>query len=99
MAGHESAELELAGRFEQDAAACARWPTGCCGLLGEADDAVQEAWLRLADTADDEIENLDGSLTTVTSRILRLAPVRAARYAGTPSAGVLLFRHDMVHAR
>jgi RNA polymerase sigma-70 factor (ECF subfamily) len=39
------------------------------GSTGEADDAVQEAWLRFAraDTAD--VENLRGWLTTVVSRI------------------------------
>ena len=39
------------------------------GSLSEADDAVQEAWLRLnrADTA--SVDNLDGWLTTVVSRV------------------------------
>jgi RNA polymerase sigma factor (sigma-70 family) len=39
------------------------------GSLGEADDAVQEAWLRLnrADTSD--VENLGGWLTTVVGRV------------------------------
>ena len=34
---------------------CARWPTGCSARPSEADDAVQEAWLRLsrADADDD----------------------------------------------
>ena len=39
------------------------------GSLSEADDAVQEAWLRLSRSDADEIENLDGWLTTVVSRI------------------------------
>jgi RNA polymerase sigma factor (sigma-70 family) len=39
------------------------------GSVGEADDAVQEAWLRLhrADTSD--VENIGGWLTTVVSRV------------------------------
>ena len=39
------------------------------GSLSEADDAVQEAWLRLSRTDSDEIENLGGWLTTVVSRV------------------------------
>ena len=29
---------------------CGRWPTGCSARVSEADDAVQEAWLRLSRT-------------------------------------------------
>src|SRR3954452_9852424 len=39
------------------------------GSLSEADDAVQESWLRLNRTDADEIENLEGWLTTVVARI------------------------------
>jgi len=39
------------------------------GSLAEADDAVQEAWLRLQRSASDEIENLAAWLTTVVTRI------------------------------
>jgi RNA polymerase sigma-70 factor (ECF subfamily) len=39
------------------------------GSTGEADDAVQEAWLRLSRSDRDEIENLGGWLTTVVARI------------------------------
>jgi RNA polymerase sigma-70 factor (ECF subfamily) len=35
------------------------------GSLNEADDAVQEAWLRLSRSNADAIENLGGWLTTV----------------------------------
>src|SRR3954453_7040078 len=38
------------------------------GSLREADDAVQEAWLRLS-RADEEIENMRGWLTTVVARV------------------------------
>ena len=50
------------------------------GSLGEAEDAVQEAWLRLhrADTAD--VTNLGGWLTTVVARVsLNMLRARAAR--------------------
>jgi RNA polymerase sigma factor (sigma-70 family) len=48
------------------------------GSLGEADDAVQEAWIRLSRTDAAAIENLAGWLTTVVSRIC-LNVLRARR--------------------
>jgi RNA polymerase sigma-70 factor (ECF subfamily) len=39
------------------------------GSLSEADDAVQEAWLRLDRTGDDGIDNLAAWLTTVVARV------------------------------
>src|SRR4029079_17601022 len=39
------------------------------GSPNEADDAVQEAWLRLSASAASQIENLGGWLTTVVARI------------------------------
>src|SRR5215471_12821581 len=39
------------------------------GSLSEAEDAVQEAWLRLSRSDADEIQNLGGWLTTVVARI------------------------------
>jgi RNA polymerase sigma-70 factor (ECF subfamily) len=50
------------------------------GSTGEADDAVQEAWLRLSRSDADEIENLGGWLTTVVARIcLNMLRSRNAR--------------------
>src|SRR5262245_29111677 len=39
------------------------------GSLSEADDAVQEAWLRLSRSTSGAIENLGGWLTTVVARV------------------------------
>jgi RNA polymerase sigma-70 factor (ECF subfamily) len=39
------------------------------GSLSEAEDAVQEAWLRLGGTAHDDVDNLGAWLTTVVARI------------------------------
>ena len=39
------------------------------GSLSEADDAVQEAWLRLSRADADSVENLAGWLTTVVARV------------------------------
>lgn len=55
-----------------------------CHLLGsswDADDALQETWLRLRRSNFGAIENLDGWLTTVTSRVcLDLVRRRQARH-------------------
>ena len=55
----------LADRFEEHRPICGRWPTGCWARWAEADDAVQEAWLRLSRADASEVENLGGWLTTV----------------------------------
>ncbi|GAB2665459.1 sigma-70 family RNA polymerase sigma factor [Prescottella soli] len=56
------------------------------GSVSDAEDAVQEAWLRLADTDADAIRDLRAWLTTVVGRIcldrLRSATVRRERYIG-----------------
>src|ERR671936_72708 len=39
------------------------------GSLSEADDAVQDAWLRLSRADTSDVENLRGWLTTVTARV------------------------------
>jgi RNA polymerase sigma factor (sigma-70 family) len=50
------------------------------GSLSEADDAVQETWLRLARAGTDDVQNLGGWLTTVVSRVcLDMLRSRAAR--------------------
>jgi RNA polymerase sigma-70 factor (ECF subfamily) len=60
------------------------------GSQGEADDAVQEAWVRLsrADTA--EVKNLRGWLTTVTARVcLDFLRARATRQRAIPATAAL----------
>ena len=50
------------------------------GSLTEADDAVQETWLRLTRTEADDVRNMRGWLTTVVSRIcLDMLRARATR--------------------
>jgi len=39
------------------------------GSLSEADDVVQEAWLRLSRSDVESVENLSGWLTTVVARV------------------------------
>jgi RNA polymerase sigma factor (sigma-70 family) len=50
------------------------------GTTGEADDAVQEAWLRLSRSDSDQVENLRAWLTTVVGRVsLDMLRARKAR--------------------
>ncbi|QBS38780.1 sigma-70 family RNA polymerase sigma factor [Nocardia sp. CS682] len=70
----------LAQRFETHRGHLRAVAYRMLGSLSEADDAVQEAWLRLARQDSDEVANLAGWLTTVVSRIcLDMLRSRAAR--------------------
>jgi RNA polymerase sigma-70 factor (ECF subfamily) len=60
---------ELTARFEQQRPHLRAVAYRMLGSVGEADDAVQEAWLRLQRTDVSGVENLDGWLTTVVARI------------------------------
>ena len=59
----------LAGRFEGHRARLRLVAYRMLGSTGEADDAVQEAWLRLSRSGAGGIENLGGWLTTVVARV------------------------------
>jgi RNA polymerase sigma-70 factor (ECF subfamily) len=59
----------LAETFEADRTHLRRVAYRMLGSLSEADDAVQEAWLRLARTDASDIGNLGGWLTTVVARV------------------------------
>ena len=59
----------LAERFEERRRRLRAVAYRMLGSLSEADDAVQESWLRLNRTDADEIENLDAWLTTVVARV------------------------------
>ncbi|MCW2912566.1 MAG: subfamily polymerase sigma-24 factor [Actinomycetia bacterium] len=62
-------EEELAAEFETQRSYLHAIAFRMLGSHADADDAVQEAWLRLARTGGGGIEELRGWLTTVTSRI------------------------------
>jgi RNA polymerase sigma factor (sigma-70 family) len=59
----------LAGQFEQHRVHLRAVSYRMLGSASEADDAVQEAWVRLSRSDAKEIENLGGWLTTVVARI------------------------------
>jgi RNA polymerase sigma-70 factor, ECF subfamily len=59
----------LAERFEANRTRLRAVAYRMLGSLGEADDAVQEAWLRLSRSDITGVENLGGWLTTVVARV------------------------------
>jgi RNA polymerase sigma-70 factor (ECF subfamily) len=59
----------LAQRFEEQRPRLTAVAYRMLGSTAEADDAVQETWLRLSRSDADSIDNLAGWLTTVTSRV------------------------------
>jgi RNA polymerase sigma-70 factor (ECF subfamily) len=73
-------ELALANRFDRERPRLRAVAYRILGSLSEADDAVQETWLRLQRTGTGEIENLAGWLTTVVARIcLNMVRARSTR--------------------
>jgi RNA polymerase sigma factor (sigma-70 family) len=70
----------LAVRFEEHRSHLRAVAYRMLGSLSEADDAVQESWLRLSRADADGIENLGGWLTTVVARVcLDVLRARTAR--------------------
>src|SRR5213594_4291834 len=59
----------LAERFEENRGHLRAVAYRMLGSLSEAEDAVQEAWLRLSRSDTSEVENLRGWLTTVVARV------------------------------
>jgi RNA polymerase sigma factor (sigma-70 family) len=70
----------LAQRFEEHRTRLTAVAHRMLGSASEADDAVQEAWLRLSRSDADSIENLGSWLTTVLSRVcLNILQARRSR--------------------
>ncbi|MCV2489985.1 RNA polymerase sigma factor SigJ [Geodermatophilus sp. YIM 151500] len=70
----------LADRFEEHRPRLRAVAYRMLGSLPEADDAVQETWLRLSRAGGDEVDNLGGWLTTVVARVcLNVLRSRRAR--------------------
>src|SRR5579872_1139865 len=73
----------LARRFEAHRARLRAVAYQTLGSASEADDAVQEAWLRLSRTDPASIDNLGGWLTTVVARVcLNMLASRREQPAG-----------------
>jgi RNA polymerase sigma factor (sigma-70 family) len=70
----------LAERFEEHRARLRAVAYRMLGSVSEADDAVQEAWLRLSRSDASRVENLGGWLTTVVARVsLNMLRSRSSR--------------------
>jgi RNA polymerase sigma factor (sigma-70 family) len=70
----------LAKRFEEHRSHLRAVAYRMLGSIGEADDAVQQAWLRLSRSDTGGIENLGGWLTTVVGRVcLNMLRSRSSR--------------------
>jgi RNA polymerase sigma factor (sigma-70 family) len=74
-------ELELANNFERQRSQLRAVAYRILGSVSEADDAVQETWLRLARTDAEQIDSLERWLTTVLARIC-LNMLRSRRTRG-----------------
>jgi RNA polymerase sigma-70 factor (ECF subfamily) len=90
MDGHEW----LAQRFQENRPHLMGVAYRMLGSASEADDAVQEAWLRLNRSDTDQIENLIGWLTTVVGRVcldmLRARRVRSEVFFEVPETAPAL---------
>jgi len=70
----------LAARFEEQRPLLRRIAYRMLGSVDEADDAVQEAWIKLSRTDDSAVDNLGAWLTTVVGRVcLDMLRVRRSR--------------------
>jgi RNA polymerase sigma-70 factor (ECF subfamily) len=70
----------LGERFEEHRGRLRAVAYRMLGSLEEADDAVQETWVRFSAAGADQVENLGGWLTTIASRVcLNTLRARAAR--------------------
>jgi RNA polymerase sigma-70 factor (ECF subfamily) len=86
---------ELARRFELARPRLRAIATRMLGTGADADDAVQETWLRLARTGSSGIENFDAWCTTVISRLC-LDMLRSPRSTREHSWNVELWRDEPV---
>jgi RNA polymerase sigma factor (sigma-70 family) len=74
-------ELELANKFDRQRPQLRAVAYRILGSVSEADDAVQDAWLRLRRTDAEQIDSLEPWLTTVAARIC-LNMLRSRRTRG-----------------
>src|SRR5271165_1941453 len=81
-------QITLAEQFEANRTHLRAVAYRMLGSLSEADDAVQEAWLRLSRADTSGIENLEGWLTTVVARVC----LDMLRSRGSPAARAAVCR-------
>src|SRR5262245_13760585 len=72
---------QLAEQFEEHRTRLRAVAFRMLGSVNEADDAVQEAWLRLSRSDRDDVQDLGAWLTTVVARVsLNMLRARRARH-------------------
>lgn len=88
----------LTRRFEENRTHLRAVAYRMLGSLGDADDAVQEAWLRFSRSDTSGVENLGGWLTTVVARVcldmLRSRKSRREESLGAPVSEPIASRED-----
>src|SRR5690349_9301631 len=85
----------LAERFEAHRARLRAVAYQTLGSVSEAEDAVQEAWLRLSRSNAAEIENLAGWLTTVVARVcLNMLQARREEPVGMQLSEAVMSEED-----
>jgi RNA polymerase sigma factor (sigma-70 family) len=83
----DASETSLTARFEAARPQLGAIAYRMLGSIDDAQDAVQEAWLRLNRSSADDIANLDAWLTTVVARIcLNTLRDRQGRHREEPAA-------------
>jgi RNA polymerase sigma factor (sigma-70 family) len=81
-------DASLTARFEENRPRLRAVAYRMLGSTSEAEDAVQEAWLRITRATDGAIDNLDGWLTTVTAHVcLDMLRARKTRENAAPAMG------------
>ncbi|MDQ3156907.1 MAG: sigma-70 family RNA polymerase sigma factor [Actinomycetota bacterium] len=90
--------VQLVDRFEDERSRLVALGYRLTGSFADAEDAVQEAWLRLDGTDPGQIRDLRAWLTTVVSRLcldrLRSAAKRRENYVGQWLPGPLVTAYD-----
>lgn len=90
----------LAERFEENRGHLRGVAYRMLGSLAEAEDAVQESWLRLSRADRGEVKNLGGWLTTVVARVcldmLRSRKSRREESLDAPASGAFVSREARI---
>src|SRR3989454_9189486 len=90
----------LATRFEENRTHLKAVAYRMLGSVSEAEDAVQDAWLRLSRSDASGVENLDGWLTTIVARVcldmLRSRKSRREEPLGAQAPEMIVSREDPI---